>query len=109
MKELRAFLRLGACTVLPLILFALLLARLRAAPLPAAQDIPSPSAAGETEAPAETEAPKAAEPLFPRLDRERQVKLITPEGTLDTTLVQSRVPLGSCRCEFLGLSVLLVT
>ena len=87
MKELRAMLRLGACTVLPLILFALILARLRSLPPEPGRDTPAPSAAWESEE-SETAAPELREPLPFSPDRERRVRLITPEGTLDLTMAE---------------------
>ena len=85
MKELRALLRLGACTVLPLVLFALILARLRAVPPEETREIPPPSPFGETEGP-ETAAPEPEALPFLSPDGERRVKLITPEGILDLTM-----------------------
>lgn len=88
MKELRALLRLGACTVLPLVLFALILARLRSLPPEPEAEASVPPAAAETAAPEETvpPAPEGSPLLSP--DRERRVKLITPEGTLDLTMAE---------------------
>ena len=87
MKELRAMLRLGACTVLPLILFALILARLRSLPPEPGRDTPAPSAVRVSEEP-ETAAPEPQDPLPFSPDRERRVRLITPEGTVDLTMAE---------------------
>ena len=88
MKELRGFLRLGVCTVLPLVLFALILARLRPLPAdPLEEAPPPPSDAAETEIP-EASGPEPEElPAFSQ-DGERRVKLITPEGVLDLTMAE---------------------
>ena len=89
MKELRDCLRLGACTILPLILFALLLARLRPLPADPAAEIPAPSpAAAETAAPEPEFFPEQEEDLPPGTDGERRAKLITPEGTLDLSMAE---------------------
>ena len=89
MKELRRCLRLGACTILPLILFALLLARLRSLPAAPAAETPARSpAAAETASPEPAVFPEPEEefPLSP--DGERRVKLITPEGILDLSMAE---------------------
>ena len=89
MKELRRCLRLGACTILPLILFALLLARLRSLPAAPAAETPALSPAdAETASPEPAVFPEPEEefPLSP--DGERRVKLITPEGILDLSMAE---------------------
>ena len=89
MKELRRCFRLGACTILPLILFALLLARLRSLPAAPAAETPALSpAAAETASPEPAVFPEPEEefPLSP--DGERRVKLITPEGILDLSMAE---------------------
>ncbi len=87
MKELRSLLRLGACTVLPLFVFALLLSRLRTAPSGEIRETSLPSAAMETENP-EPVSPETEVPLPFSPDGERQVKLITPEGILELTMAE---------------------
>ncbi len=86
MKELRAMLRLGMCSVLPLILFALILARLRTTQPGEAQPTPVPSAAAEAAVPAEEPPPETESPLPIGPDGERLVSLITPEGVLELTM-----------------------
>ena len=89
MKELRDCLRLGACTVLPLILFALLLAHLRSLPADPAAEEPTPSpAAAETAAPEPEVFPEPEEDLPLSPDGERRVKLITPDGTLYLSMAE---------------------
>ena len=87
MKELRDCLRLGACTVLPLVLCAMILARLHPLPADPGADTPPPSAsAAETPAPEPEISPELED--VPNPDRERRVKLITPEGTLDLSMAE---------------------
>ena len=87
MKELRDCLRLGACTVLPLIVFALILARLSAAP-PDPQAVPPSPAPAEAAAPEVSAPPEAEEPAPYSRDGERRVKLITGEGVLTLTMAE---------------------
>ncbi|MBR3059944.1 MAG: stage II sporulation protein D [Oscillospiraceae bacterium] len=89
MKELRDFLRLGACTVLPLVLFALILARLHPQPADPEPEAPPPTAIlRETDAPEADASPEPEEPSLLSPDGERWVKLITPEGVLELSMAE---------------------